>query len=241
MDKGRGPVATVLVQTGTLKVGDIVVVGDTYGRVRALENSRGERITKAGPSPPGGGPGPGRGAGGGRHPARRRRREDRPQHDRGAARRRGPRDRLAAPRWRTCTARSRPARPRSCAIILKADVQGSLGAIRHALEQVQTDEVRINILHEGTGDITDNDINLASASNAIVVGFNTKLDPQARRTAEAEGVDVRLYDIIYQPHRRDERRAERPARARGGRGRRGPRRGAPDLPQSAATSSAAAT
>ena len=77
-------------------------------------------------------------------------------------------------------------------------MQGSLGAIRHALEQVQTDEVRINILHEGTGDITDNDILLASASNAVVVGFNTKVDPQARRTAEAEGVEVRLYDIIYQ-------------------------------------------
>jgi translation initiation factor IF-2 len=83
-------------------------------------------------------------------------------------------------------------------VILKADVQGSLGAIRHALEQVQTDEVRINILHEGTGDITDNDILLASASNAVVVGFNAKVDPQARRTAEAEGVEVRLYDIIYQ-------------------------------------------
>ena len=83
-------------------------------------------------------------------------------------------------------------------VILKADVQGSLGAIGHALEQVQTDEVRINVLHEGTGDITDNDILLASASNAIVVGFNTKVDPQARRTAEAEGVEVRLYDIIYQ-------------------------------------------
>jgi translation initiation factor IF-2 len=82
-------------------------------------------------------------------------------------------------------------------VILKADVQGSLGAIRHALEQVQTDEVRINLLHEGAGDITDNDILLASASDAVVVGFNTKLDPQARRTAEAEGVDVRLYDIIY--------------------------------------------
>ena len=82
-------------------------------------------------------------------------------------------------------------------IILKADVSGSLGAITHALGQIISDEVRISVLHEGTGDITDNDILLASASNAIVVGFNTKLDPQARRTAEAEKVDVRLYDIIY--------------------------------------------
>ena len=82
-------------------------------------------------------------------------------------------------------------------IILKADVSGSLGAIEHALDQIANDEVRINLLHAGTGDITDNDILLASASNAIVVGFNTKLVDTARRTAESEGVDVRLYDIIY--------------------------------------------
>ena len=126
-------------------------------------------------------------------------------------------------------------------VILKADVQGSLGAIRHALEQVQTDEVRINILHEGTGDITDNDILLASASDAVVVGFNTKVDPQARRTAEAEGVDVRLYDIIYQLTDEMDAALQRPARAGGGRGRRGPRRGAPDLPRRATTSSPAAT
>jgi len=82
-------------------------------------------------------------------------------------------------------------------IILKADVQGSLGAIVHALDQIESEEVRINVLRQGTGDISDNDINLASASDAVVVGFNTKLDPVARRTAELEGVDVRMYDIIY--------------------------------------------
>jgi translation initiation factor IF-2 len=88
-------------------------------------------------------------------------------------------------------------RTKELRVILKADVQGSLGAITNALEQLQTEEVRINMLHEGTGDVTDNDVLLASASNAIVVGFNTKLDPTARRTAETEAVDVRLYDIIY--------------------------------------------
>jgi translation initiation factor IF-2 len=82
-------------------------------------------------------------------------------------------------------------------IILKADVSGSLGAITHALEQLSTDDVRLNVLHEAAGDITDNDILLASASDAIVVGFNTKITETARRAAEAEGVDVRLYDIIY--------------------------------------------
>ena len=82
-------------------------------------------------------------------------------------------------------------------IILKADVSGSLGAITHALEQLDQDEIRLNVLLEGAGDITDNDIMLAAASNAIVVGFNTKITETARRAAEVEGVDVRLYDIIY--------------------------------------------
>ncbi len=196
MDKGRGAVATVLVQTGTLKVGEIVVVGDTYGRVRALQNSRGERITKAGPSTPavvlGLSEVPAAG--------------DilRVVVDEKAARAIIEQRRAGAAPETTGRAtledlyrQIQAGQTKELRIILKADVQGSLGAIRHALEQVQTDEVRINILHEGTGDISDNDILLASASNAIVVGFSTKLDPQARRTAEAEGVDVRLYDIIY--------------------------------------------
>ena len=83
-------------------------------------------------------------------------------------------------------------------IILKADVSGSLGAIVHALDQLSTDEVRINVLHEAAGDITDNDILLAAASNAIVIGFNSKVTDTARRAAENAGVDIRLYDIIYQ-------------------------------------------
>jgi translation initiation factor IF-2 len=82
-------------------------------------------------------------------------------------------------------------------VILKSDVSGSLGAITHALEQLDQDEIRLNILLEGAGDITDNDIMLAAASDAIVIGFNTRITETARRAAEAEGVDVRLYDIIY--------------------------------------------
>jgi translation initiation factor IF-2 len=197
LDKGRGPVATVIVQTGTLKVGDIVVVGDTYGRVRALESSTGERMTKAGPSSPavilGLAEVPAAG--------------DilRVVTDEKAARTMIETRRAGAAPEQTGRAtledlyrQIQAGQTKELRVILKADVQGSLGAIRHAVEQIQTDEVRINILHEGTGDITDNDILLASASNAIVVGFNAKVDPQARRTAEAEGVDVRLYDIIYQ-------------------------------------------
>jgi translation initiation factor IF-2 len=197
LDKGRGPVATVIVQTGTLKLGDIVVVGDTYGRVRALESSTGERITKAGPSSPavilGLAEVPAAGD------ILRVVADEKEARTMVETRRAG-----AAPEQtgratlEDLYSQIQAGQTKELRVILKADVQGSLGAIRHALEQVQNDEVRINILHEGTGDITDNDILLASASNAIVVGFNAKVDPQARRTAEAEGVDVRLYDIIYQ-------------------------------------------
>jgi translation initiation factor IF-2 len=198
MDKGRGPVATVVVQTGTLRIGEVVVVGKTYGKVRALESAGGKRIQKAGPSsaavvlglaevPEAG---------------------DilRVVPDEKTARSLVEGARAAAV---SATGTSQKAtledlfdqfkegQAKELRIILKADVSGSLGAITHALGQIQSDEVRISILHEGTGDITDTDILLASASNAIVVGFSTKVDPQARRTAESEKVDVRLYDIIY--------------------------------------------
>ncbi len=82
-------------------------------------------------------------------------------------------------------------------VVLKTDVQGSLGAIRHSLERLNTSEVRINILREGAGDINESDVNLASASDAVVIGFNAKLDAGAQRSVEATGVDVRLYDVIY--------------------------------------------
>jgi translation initiation factor IF-2 len=196
LDKGRGPVATVLVQTGTLKVGDIVTVGDTYGRVRALQNSRGERITKAGPSLPavllGLSEVPAAGDILRVVPDEKTARNQIEERKAGATQ-----DTTGRATLEDLYRQIQAGQTKELPVILKADVQGSLGAIRHALEQVQTDEVRINIIHEGTGDISDNDINLASASNAVVVGFNTKVDPQARRTAETEGVDVRLYDIIY--------------------------------------------
>ena len=197
LDKGRGAVATVLVQTGTLKIGDIVVVGDTYGRVRALQNSVGERITSAGPSSPavilGLAEVPAAGDILRVVPDEKTARTMIEQRKASTAPEQTGRATLE-----DLYSQIQAGQTKELRVILKADVQGSLGAIRHALEQVQTDEVRINLLHEGTGDITDNDILLASASNAVVVGFNTKVDPQARRTAEAEGVEVRLYDIIYQ-------------------------------------------
>jgi translation initiation factor IF-2 len=198
LHKGRGPVATILVQTGTLRVGDIVVVGDTYGRVRAMENSRGERVAKAGPSSAvlllGLGEVPAAGdvlrVVTDEKTARARVDERRAKAAAGA-------DGAGRATLEDLYRQIQAGQAKELRIIVKADVQGSLGAIHHALDQIATDEVGINLIREGTGDITDNDILLASASNAIVVGFNTKLDPTARRAAEAEGVEVRLYDIIY--------------------------------------------
>ncbi|MFL5684628.1 MAG: translation initiation factor IF-2 [Chloroflexota bacterium] len=199
LDKARGAVATALIQTGTLNVGDIIVVGETFGRVRAMENDRGKRVKQAGPAsavvvlglsevPEAG---------------------DilRVVADDKAAR-------TAVERRKTQVAAKggdgsgratledlyrqiQAGQAKELRIILKADVSGSLGAITHALEQLDQDEVRLNVLLEAAGDITDNDIMLATASNAIVVGFNTSITDTARRAAEDEGVDVRLYDIIY--------------------------------------------
>jgi translation initiation factor IF-2 len=200
MDRGRGAVATALVQTGTLHVGDVIVVGETFGRVRALENDKGKRIPKAGPAtaavvlglsqvPEAG---------------------DilRVVADEKAART------MVEARTAQIAAKTgdgsgratledlyrqiQAGQAKELRIILKTDVSGSLGAITHALGQLATDEVKINILHEGAGEISDNDILLASASNAIVVGFSTRISETARRAAETEKVDVRLYDIIYQ-------------------------------------------
>ncbi|MEZ0241183.1 MAG: translation initiation factor IF-2, partial [Chloroflexota bacterium] len=200
LDKGRGPVATALVQTGTLAVGDVIVVGETFGRVRALEDEHGKRIKKAGPATP----------------AVVLGLSEVPQAgdilrvvaDEKAART------LVEARQAELAAKGgegsgratledlyrqiQAGQAKELRIILKADVSGSLGAIRHSLEDLATDEVKLNILHEGAGEISDNDIMLAAASNAIVVGFNTTLGETARRAAEAEKVDVRLYDIIYQ-------------------------------------------
>jgi translation initiation factor IF-2 len=198
LDKGRGAVATVLVQTGTLQVGDVVVVGDTYGRVRAMEDGAGKRVTKAGPSTAivllGLGEVPAAGdilrvvpdekTARAMIEDRRALQTNRPEGSGRAT-------------LEDLYSQIQAGQTKELRIIVKADVQGSLGAIDHALEQIQSDEVRINVIREGTGDISENDIMLASASDAIVVGFNTKLDSDARRSMESEGVEVRFYDIIY--------------------------------------------
>ncbi len=200
MDKARGPVATALVQTGTLRVGDVFVVGETFGRVKALENDRGKRIKEAGPATAavvlGLSEVPEAGdilrAVADEKAARTM--VDSRKADIAARNGEGSGRATLEDLYRQIQA----GQAKELRIILKSDVSGSLGAISHSLGQLATDEVKINILHEGAGEITDNDILLASASNAIVVGFNTRISDTARRAAESENVDVRLYDIIYQ-------------------------------------------
>ena len=200
MDKARGPVGTVLVQTGTLNVGDIIVVGETFGRVRALEDEHGKRMKKAGPATPavilGLSEVPEAGdilrvvadEKSARAAVEARHAELAAKGGEGSGRA------TLEDLYRQIQA----GQAKELRIVLKADVSGSLGAITHALGQLKSDEVKLNVLYEGAGEISDNDILLASASNAIVVGFNTAISDTARRAAEAEKVDVRLYDIIYQ-------------------------------------------
>jgi translation initiation factor IF-2 len=199
LDKNRGAIATVIVQTGTLRVGDVIVVGETFGKVRALENDEGKRVTKAGPSsavvvlglsavPEAG-------------DILRVVADEKEARTLVEARRTANAAKGGEGSGRATLEdlykQIQAGQAKELRIILKADVSGSLGAITHALDQLNQEEIRINVLHEGAGDITDNDIMLASASDAIIVGFNTKITETARRAAEAEGVDVRLYDIIY--------------------------------------------
>jgi len=199
LDKGRGAVATALVQTGTLNVGDIIVVGETFGRVRALENDKGKRVTNAGPAsavvilgladvPQ---------AGDILRVVNDEKEARTIVETRKAASAAKGGEGSGRATLEDLYSQIQAGQAKELRVILKADVSGSLGAITHALEQLDQDEIRVNVLLEGAGDITDNDIMLAAASDAIVIGFNTKITETARRAAESEGVDVRLYDIIY--------------------------------------------
>ncbi|HEY0443889.1 MAG TPA: translation initiation factor IF-2 [Candidatus Limnocylindrales bacterium] len=199
LDKGRGPIATAIVQTGTLNVGDVIVVGGTFGKVKALENDKGKRVTKAGPASAvvilGLSEVPEAGDILRVVPDEKAARTMVEQRRAATAAKAG--DASGRATLEDLYSQIQAGQAKELRIILKADVSGSLGAITHALDQLSQEEIRINVLHEGAGDITDNDIMLAAASNAIVVGFNTRITETARRAAEAEGVDVRLYDIIY--------------------------------------------
>ncbi|HZE11521.1 MAG TPA: translation initiation factor IF-2 [Burkholderiales bacterium] len=200
LDKGRGPVATVLVQSGTLRRGDIVLAGSAFGRVRAMLDESGSAVQEAGPSIPveiqGLSDVPAAGEDVMALGDERKAREI-------ALFRQGKfRDvKLAkkqAAKLENLFEQMGEGEARMLALLIKADVQGSQEALVHALTRLSTDEVKVNVVHSGVGAITESDVNLALASKAVIIGFNTRADTTARKAAEASGVDVRYYNIIYE-------------------------------------------
>lgn len=200
LDRGRGPVATVLVQDGTLRRGDILVVGTCSGRVRMMENEQGQRVDEAPPSAPvrviGLSAVPE--AGQVFHVVENERAgRDVVEHRVSQLRGRTP-DARPKLTLEDIFAQSKDGGVKNLAVVLKADVQGSLEAVRDALVKQSTDSVKVDVIHTGVGAITESDVMLAKASGAIVVGFHVRPDPAARRASEGQGVDVRLYQIIYE-------------------------------------------
>lgn len=201
LDRGRGAVATVLVQKGTLTPGQIIVAGDQWGRVRALVNDKGEHVKSAGPSTPvevlglSGTP-----AAGDRFAvveSESRAREiseyrQRLAREKAVARQSGSRGSLEQmmTQLQTSGVKEFP-------LVIKGDVQGSIEAISGALEKLGTDEVRARIVHSGAGGITESDVSLAEASNAAIIGFNVRANKQARDASERAGIEIRYYNIIY--------------------------------------------
>ena len=200
LDSGRGPVATVLVQNGTLRKGDIFVVGEQWGKVRALINDKGETVTEAGPSVPvevlglSGTPHAGDTLNVVNTEAEAREiadyREKAAKDKRAAVGAATTMEQLMAKAKADLTVAELP-------IIVKADVQGSAEAIVQALEKIGNEEVRVRVLHSGVGAITDTDVGLAEASKAPIIGFNVRANATARASATQKGVDVRYYSIIY--------------------------------------------
>jgi translation initiation factor IF-2 len=199
LDKGRGPVATVLVQSGTLKRGDVVLAGAVFGRVRAMLDETGRSVDRAGPS----------------IPVEVLGLSDVPQAgsevlvlgDERKAReialfRQGKfRDvKLAkqqSAKLENMFEQLGEGEKKVLPLIIKADVQGSYEGLSHALSKLSTDEVKVNIVHAGVGGITESDVNLALASKAVIIGFNTRADAAARKLAEHSGVQIRYYNVIY--------------------------------------------
>jgi translation initiation factor IF-2 len=201
LDKGRGPVATVLVQTGTLLVGDILVAGSEWGRVRALVNDRGEHLDMALPATPveilglQGTPRAGDRFAAVNNEARAREITEyrqRKARDKAAARHAGQRGSLEH-----MMLQLQNSGLKEFPLVIKADVQGSVEAIVNALAELGTDEVQARIVHAGAGGITETDVSLAETSGAAMIGFNVRANPQARQAAEQAGIDIRYYNIIY--------------------------------------------
>jgi translation initiation factor IF-2 len=197
LDSSRGPMATVLVQTGTLEIGDYVVVGDIWGKVKAMFDDKGKRVKKAGPSTPVGVLGlssvPQAGDSltvvSGEKEARAEVQRQQKEKEMSST--------SKVPKLSNLFAQIQAGNVKELSIILKTDVQGSIEPIRDSLERLGSGEVKVRIVHSGSGSITENDVLLAIASKGIIIGFNARPEPGAKRLAEQEGVDIRSYQVIY--------------------------------------------
>ncbi len=199
LDKGRGPVATVLVQNGTLRVGDIVIAGTAIGHVRAMLDDKGKKIKKAGPSVPVEITGLSETPDGGdlfyaidderRGKTVVEQRKQQQKEERFKS--------FSAVTLDDLFDRIKEGQVKDLNIIVKADVQGSVEAVRQSLEKLSNDEVRVRVIHGGVGAVRESDVMLAYASNAIIVGFNVRPDAGAAASAERQGVDIRMYRVIY--------------------------------------------
>lgn len=199
LDKGRGPVATILVQSGTLQRGDVVLAGTSFGRVRAMLDENGKPVQKAGPSIPVEIQGLSEVPSAGEEVMVLQ--DERKAREIALFRAGKFRDvKLAkqqAAKLENMFEQMAEGEVKTLALIIKADVQGSQEAIIHAMQKLSTSEVKVQVVHAAVGGITESDVNLAVASKAVIIGFNTRADQLARRLAETNGVDIRYYNIIY--------------------------------------------
>jgi translation initiation factor IF-2 len=201
LDKARGPVATVLVQRGTAKVGDVVAVGTAWGKIRAMFDDRGEAVDASGPSFPvellglSSLPMAGDEFRVVEDEKKARQITDRRRMHKKLEEQVGPERHVSL---ENLFDRIKEGELNQLKVVLKADTQGSLEAIVESLEKLSLDEVKLNVIHSGVGGVTETDVMLASASDAIVLGFNVRPDGKAARVAEREQVEVRTYQVIYQ-------------------------------------------
>ena len=199
LDKGKGAVATILVQSGTLKKGDNILVGSVYGRVRAMTDEDGKTILEAGPSIPVEVQGLSDVPAAGEDVmvlADERKAREIALFRQGKFREVKLAKQQAA-KLENMFEQMTAGDVKNLTLIIKADVQGSQEALTQSLQKLSTDEVKVQVVHAGVGGITESDINLASASNAVILGFNTRADASARKVAENLGVDIRYYNVIY--------------------------------------------
>ena len=197
LDKGRGPVATVLVQRGTLTIGDYIIAGTAHGRVRALINDRGEKVRKAGPSTPVEVLGLNEVPQAGDILDAADEKIARSVAEKRIAKAKAEQQKAAKVSLDDIFSRIKEGELKELNIVVKADVQGSVEALCASLVKIQNEEVKVSVVHSGVGAINESDVMLASAANALIIGFNVRPDANARKIAESEKVDIRPYRVIY--------------------------------------------